>query len=98
MPANIDDVELVCAARAGDAGAMGALLERHRAALYASALSILGERGLAQDAVQDTFVVALRRIDDLRDADAFAGWLHAIVRNTCPVSYTHLTLPTTPYV
>lgn len=79
----IPDADLVHAARAGDASALGVLLERHRASLYATALSMLGERTQAQDAVQDTYLVALRRLDALRDPQAAAGWLHTIVRNTC---------------
>lgn len=42
-----------------------------------------GERAAAQDVVQDAFLVALERLDDLRDPAAAAGWLHAIVRNGC---------------
>jgi RNA polymerase sigma-70 factor (ECF subfamily) len=33
--------------------------------------------------VQDACLVALRRVHELRDPDAFAGWLHAIARNAC---------------
>jgi RNA polymerase sigma-70 factor, ECF subfamily len=87
----VGDTELVHAARAGDAGALGGLLERHRAALYASALSILGERAEAQDAVQDAYLVALKHLDDLRDPAAAAGWLHAIVRNGCRMRLRHHT-------
>ncbi|MGH2917209.1 MAG: RNA polymerase sigma factor, partial [Solirubrobacteraceae bacterium] len=83
MPATVSDAELVNAARGGDVGALGGLLERHRAPLYASALSILGERTAAQDAVQDAHLVAMRRLDDLRDPAAAAGWLHSILRNVC---------------
>jgi RNA polymerase sigma-70 factor (ECF subfamily) len=39
--------------------------------------------GSAEDAVQETFVIALRRIGDLRDPDAAGGWLHAVLRNVC---------------
>jgi RNA polymerase sigma-70 factor (ECF subfamily) len=77
------DVELVHAAQAGDVAALGTLLEAHRARLYASALTILGHRAPAQDAVQDAFLVALRRIGDLREPAAIGGWLHTIVRNEC---------------
>src|SRR5688500_9368288 len=83
MPVGIGDAELVHAARAGDASALGVLLQRHRAALYATALALLRDRGEAQDAVQDAFVIALQRIDDVRDPAAAAGWLHAVVRNAC---------------
>lgn len=77
------DVELVHLAQAGDAAALGALLERHRPRLYASALAILGEREAAQDAAQDACLVALLRLQELRDPAAAGGWLHAVVRNTC---------------
>lgn len=76
-----NDAELVRAARRGDVAALGALLERHRAPLYALALSVLGDRGLAQDSVQDAFLVALRRLDDLRDPAAVGPWLRTITRN-----------------
>lgn len=72
---------LVLAAQAGDALAMGVLLERHRARLYAIAASMLGPD--AEDAVHDAFLTAMRRIGDLRDPDAFGAWLTAILVNTC---------------
>jgi DNA-directed RNA polymerase specialized sigma24 family protein len=49
----ITDAQLVLLARAGEADALGALLERHRAPLYAAALTVLGDRDGAMDAVQD---------------------------------------------
>ena len=43
-------------------------------------------------------VITLSLIERLRshDADSYSDKLRAAMRN--PVSYTHLTLPTTPYV
>ena len=79
----IGDVERVHAAQAGDAAALGTLLEDHRARLYAAALTMLGDRAQAQDVVQDAFLVALRRLGDLREPAAVGGWLHRIVRNEC---------------
>lgn len=77
------DLDLVRAAQAGDTAALGTLLEADRARLYATALAILGDRAQAQDAVQDTFLVAVRRIQDLREPAAVGAWLQAIVRNAC---------------
>ena len=55
----MSDAQLVRAAQNGDAASLRLLLERHRAALYALALRILGRGGAeAQDSVQDTFLVA----------------------------------------
>lgn len=77
------DRDLAHLARQGEATALGALLERHRAPLYAVALSILRDRDEAHDAVQDAFVVALCRIGDLREPAAAGAWLRSIVRNAC---------------
>jgi RNA polymerase sigma-70 factor (ECF subfamily) len=77
------DTELVLAAQGGDAGGLAVLLERHRAGMLAVALRILGYSPEAEDVVQDAVLVALRRIDELRDPAAVGPWLHAIVRNAC---------------
>ncbi len=79
----LSDAELVRAAKGGDAASLGILLERHRAPLYAQALRILGHGPEAQDAVQEAFIIALRRIDQLREPEAVGGWLRTILRNVC---------------
>jgi RNA polymerase sigma factor (sigma-70 family) len=79
----LDDADLVRAAQNGEPASLGILLERHRAALYGSALGILGYGPQAEDAVHDTFLVALRKIDRVREPAAVAGWLHAVLRNVC---------------
>lgn len=77
------DAELARAARAGDSGSLGALFERYRPRLYALALRLVGYRAAAEDAVHDTFLVAIGRLGRLRDPAAVGGWLHAILRNRC---------------
>ncbi|WP_090770593.1 RNA polymerase sigma factor [Nonomuraea maritima] len=77
------DEELVRSARDGEMAAMGALLERHRAGMHAVALSVLGNRPDVEDAVQDAFLVAVRRIGDVRRAESVGAWLRMIVRNVC---------------
>lgn len=77
------DADLVLAARAGDAGGFGALLERHRAGMLAVALSILGYGPETEDAVQDAALTAFARIDQLRDPAIAGAWLRAIVRTVC---------------
>lgn len=76
------DRDLVRAAQTGDALALGMLLERHRAALQAHALQLVGHAE-APDAVQDTFVTAMRRIGSVRDPERVEGWLHIVLRNAC---------------
>lgn len=77
------DADLVRAAQNGDSLSLGILLERYRASLHGSALGILGYGPQAEDAVHDTFLVALRKIDRVREPAAVGGWLHATLRNVC---------------
>ncbi len=79
----LNDTELARAAQGGDAVSLGMLLERHQAPLYALALRMLGHGPQAQDAVQDTYLVALSTIDRLHEPDAVGGWLRGILRNVC---------------
>src|SRR5215208_7415154 len=79
----LSDAKLARMAQGGDAASLGILLERYRAPLYALALRILGCRPEAQDAVQDTFLIALRKIGQLRDPEAVGGWLYTILRSVC---------------
>jgi RNA polymerase sigma factor (sigma-70 family) len=77
------DAELAVAARDGDCACLGVLLERHRPGLYAAALRMLGYGPEAEDAVQDTFLIALRYIGELKDPQAVVGWLLTVLRRCC---------------
>jgi RNA polymerase sigma-70 factor (ECF subfamily) len=79
----LDDGTLARAAQAGDIAGLGTLLERHRARLHAVAVAMLGHGADADDAVQDAFLIAVRRIGELREPAAAGGWLAAIVVNVC---------------
>jgi RNA polymerase sigma-70 factor, ECF subfamily len=76
-----DDVaRVVEAARGGDRSAFGVLYARF-ARMVHGVLLANGSRADVDDLVQDVFVVALERLNTLRDPLAFAGWLAAIARN-----------------
>jgi RNA polymerase sigma-70 factor (ECF subfamily) len=75
------DVALVRRAREGDGDAFGMLVRRHLAAAHAAAYAVLRETEDAEDACQDAFVSALRRLEDCRPEEKFRPWLLAIVRN-----------------
>jgi RNA polymerase sigma factor (sigma-70 family) len=79
----IGETELVRAAHAGDPAGLGRLLEIYRPRLLAIALRMLGYGSEAEDAVHDTFLIALRRMDTLADPAALRPWLDAILRNVC---------------
>jgi len=75
------DADLVRRARTGDEVAFGFLVERYQRAAYMVALSVTGRPQDAEDAAQESFLVALERLDECRDPDRFAGWMMTIVRN-----------------
>ncbi|MGW7048925.1 RNA polymerase sigma factor [Streptomyces avermitilis] len=81
MSNNPSDTELLRAARDGDVTAVGALIQRHRVGMRAVALSLLGNRPDAEDAVRDASLIALRRIGDVRQPESVGAWLRVIVRN-----------------
>jgi len=66
---------LVRRAQAGDLDAYGELVRRTQGATCAVTFGVLRDRGLAEDAAQETYLRAFRRLRDLHDPEAFAGWL-----------------------
>ena len=66
-------------ARAGDAGAFRALVDRHRDRAYGLALRILRSPGDAEEVAQDAFVRAWRALPRFLGEAAFGTWLYRIV-------------------
>jgi RNA polymerase sigma-70 factor (ECF subfamily) len=75
-----EDGRLVLAARTGDQGAFSRLYERYGRVVHALLLARV-TRDEVDDLVQDVFLTAWRRLDDLRDPAAFGGWIAMIARN-----------------
>jgi RNA polymerase sigma-70 factor (ECF subfamily) len=74
----VSDGDLVTRARQGDPAAFGALVDRHRTAVYRAALAALGSHADAEDAAQDTFLLAYRRLGSFRGDASFKTWLLTI--------------------
>jgi RNA polymerase sigma-70 factor, ECF subfamily len=74
------DAELVEAARNDDVESFGELYRRHYAVVVGVAYCALADRHLAEDAAQETFVVACRELARLRNADRFAPWVCTIAK------------------
>ncbi len=62
-------------------GAFEALFEAHHDFVRRSALALGVPARFADDVVQDVFIVALRRLGDLRPDASARGWLYGILRN-----------------
>jgi RNA polymerase sigma-70 factor (ECF subfamily) len=79
----LDDVTLVVRARDGDVLAYEQLVRRYQGPLFRLAVRMLASRGDAEDAVQEVFLTAWRRLADLRTDAAFVGWLYRMATNRC---------------
>jgi RNA polymerase sigma-70 factor (ECF subfamily) len=75
-----DDGRLVRAARAGERSAFATLYDRYARVVHGVLLARVS-RDDVDDLVQDVFLTAWRRLNDLRDPAAFGGWLTMIARN-----------------
>ncbi len=75
------DPELIAASRRGHRAAFGELVERYQRVVLAVSYSGTGDHALGEDVAQDTFVMAWRRLDRLRDPERVRPWLCGIARN-----------------
>lgn len=75
------DEWLMRAVREGDLTRMGVLFERHHRALFDFLYRMTGDRGAAEDLVQDVFVRMLRYRSTYRDDGRFETWMFRIARN-----------------
>ena len=79
-----DDVrKLVERSRAGEQPAMLTLVEHFQGRVFGLCYRMLGQRQDAEDAVQETFVRALRSLAGFDAERGFEPWLLAIASNRC---------------
>ena len=71
------DAELLARVRAGEPAALGPLFDRYEGPLFRYLLGVLRDVAAAEDALQETFVTALRKAD-AADADTLRGWLFTV--------------------
>ncbi len=77
------EADVVQRAMTGDKEAFSALVVGLRDRLFAIAYRILRDRATAEDAVQQTFLIAWRELPKLRDASKFEAWLYRLLVNSC---------------
>jgi RNA polymerase sigma-70 factor (ECF subfamily) len=78
-----DDDQLIARVAEGDRRAFELLYDRYSATVYGVVLRILGDRELAEDAVQEIFVRVWKRAASFDRSRAFAPWLFGIAHNYC---------------
>jgi RNA polymerase sigma factor (sigma-70 family) len=75
----MDLAKLVVLARSGDLDAFGRLVAATQRMAYAVAKQVLREPHLAEDAAQEAYLRAFRRLGDLQEPAGFVTWLRRIV-------------------
>jgi RNA polymerase sigma-70 factor (ECF subfamily) len=75
--------DLLEAARRGDEGAFGRLVEPYRSQLHAHCYRMLGSVHDAEDSLQDAMLRAWRGIGRFEGRSSLRSWLYTIATNTC---------------
>jgi RNA polymerase sigma-70 factor (ECF subfamily) len=78
----VDEQELVARAREGDAVAFERLFEQYHAPILNYLHRMVGDRAMAEDLTQDSFVKAYRALPSTKPDLAFKAWLYRIATNT----------------
>lgn len=75
--------KIVTRAQAGDSDAFAELYAATYQKQYRFACKYLRDEYLAQDAIQETYILALKNISVLRDPLVFTSWLNQITMRVC---------------
>jgi len=78
----MDETALIHSAQNGDLDSFNTLILHYQDSVFHTALRILGDEDLAQDAAQEAFISAFRSISTFRGG-SFKAWLMRTVTNAC---------------
>jgi len=67
----------------GDSDAFWALIEPYSGLIFSVALGILKDPDLAQDILHEVYVKSFHSLNNLRNPDRLASWLHTLTKNLC---------------
>lgn len=74
------DAELE-ALRAGDEAAFQSLIQRYHGPMFRFAMTYVGDRGVAEDVVQEAWLTCLRSLDRFEGRSSLKTWLFGILVN-----------------
>lgn len=77
------EATIVIRAQEQDADAFSELVRRYEAELFRLAFRMLSDRGAAQDVVQESLLLAWRKLPTLLEPQAFHGWIYHITTRQC---------------
>ena len=82
-----DDTALVAECLAGDVEAFSVLVQRHRDVVYNLAYSLCGDSAAAEDAAQEAFLRAYRKLSQYKPRYLFRNWVLGICAHVCRSGY-----------
>jgi RNA polymerase sigma-70 factor (ECF subfamily) len=81
LDANLSEAMEAC--QKGDYDAFGTLFAAYQDRVYSIAFRFSGDRAMALDIAQETFLKLFSRIKDFRGESSFDSWLYRVVVNCC---------------
>ncbi|MDP1713565.1 MAG: sigma-70 family RNA polymerase sigma factor [Anaerolineales bacterium] len=78
----MDETALINSAQNGDLDSFNTLILHYQDSVFHTALRILGDEDLAEDAAQEAFISAFRSISSFRGG-SFRAWILRTVTNAC---------------
>lgn len=78
-----DEKDLIEAFQSGDEFAFVSLYNRYKTPVYGFCVKMLGDKTLAQDVMQETFLRVYENRDRLIKTSSFKSWVFTIARNQC---------------
>ncbi len=82
-PGGLAEATVVGRAQEGDLAAFELLVRRYQGPVFRLAYRMLGDRGEAEDVVQDCLVLVWRRLPTLVDPQAFHRWIYQLATRRC---------------
>ncbi|MGI3779883.1 MAG: RNA polymerase sigma factor [Janthinobacterium lividum] len=82
-PGGMAEAIVVGRAQEGDLEAFELVVRRNQGPVLRLAYRMLGDRGEAEDVVQDCLVLVWRKLPSLTDVQAFHRWIHQLATRRC---------------
>jgi RNA polymerase sigma factor, sigma-70 family len=79
----IDEAEIIKKAQGGDMEAFSALISMYKKLIYNLCLRMMGDRGEAEDATQESFIKVYKGLKSYNGESKFSTWAMKISSNVC---------------
>jgi len=83
FPGGLAEATVVGRAQDGDLEAFELIVRRYQGPVFRLAYRMLGDRGEAEDVVQDCLVLVWRKLPSLTDVQAFHRWVYQLATRRC---------------